>query len=106
MKHISLITTIVLLFLLTELQSQETIIPTFECIGIYWPPEGGAVDKDVLVRFRKTGTSKWHQGLNMKYNPIDQDYDGGNYRGSIVNLTPNMKFNFNWRGQTKKPLTQ
>ena len=92
MKRQIHLTFIFLMFLLPVIQAQETTVPTFECIGIYWSPEGGSVDKDVLVKFRKAGTTEWHHGLNMKYNPIDPDYDGGDYRGSIVNLTPGTKY--------------
>jgi len=73
-------------------KAQVTTIPTFECIGIYWSPEGGSVDKDVLVNFREAGTSQWQMGLNMKYNPQNSSYDGGDYRGSIVKLKPDTKY--------------
>ena len=86
----------VLLLILSLLQinlvAQLTTIPTFECISIYWSPEGGGADKDVLVKFRETGTTEWHNGLNMKYNPQNPTYDGGDYRGSLVNLKPDTEY--------------
>ena len=64
-------------------------IPTFHCLGLYWSPPGGAADKEVLVRYRRQGTSGWKQGLPMRYNPIaNTDEDLTDYRGSIVHLTP------------------
>ncbi len=75
-----------------EAQQTETTVSTFECISLYWSPEGGSYDKDVLVTFREKGASEWKTGLNMKYNPQNSDYDGGDYRGSIVNLTPDTEY--------------
>jgi len=92
MKYSQFFILLILLFLLPVIQAQETTVPTFECIGIYWSPRGGSADKDVLVKFRKTGTKEWKNGLNLKYNPIDPGYDGGDYRGSIVNLTPGTEY--------------
>ena len=64
-------------------------IPTFHCLGLYWSPPGGAADKEVLVRYRRQGTSEWKEALSMRYNPIpDTDEDLTDYRGSIVHLTP------------------
>ena len=64
-------------------------IPTFHCLGLYWSPPGGAADKEVLVRYRRQGTSEWKEALPMRYNPIpDTDEDLTDYRGSIVHLTP------------------
>ena len=64
-------------------------IPTFHCMGLYWSPEGGAVDKEVAVRYRRQGVANWSEALSMRYNPIpDTDEDLADYRGSIVHLTP------------------
>lgn len=63
-------------------------IPTFHCLGLYWSPRGGAADKEVLVRYRRQGTSHWKAALPMRYNPIpNTDEDLTDYRGSIVHLT-------------------
>jgi len=76
-------------------------IPTFHCISVYWSPPGGAADKDVLVNYRATGTpvvskvepSEWAKALPMRYNPIDRTTeDKADYRGSIVNLTPDTEY--------------
>jgi len=64
-------------------------IPTFHCLGLYWSPQGGAADKDVLVGYRRQGASEWKEALPMRYNPIpNTDEDLTDYRGSIVHLTP------------------
>lgn len=64
-------------------------IPTFHCLGVYWSPAGGAAGKDVLVRYRRQGTSEWRDALPMRYNPIAKtDEDLTDYRGSIVHLQP------------------
>ncbi len=74
-----------------------TTVPTFECISVYWSPDGGDYNKDVLVRYREVGSSTWKDGLNIKYNPLSAKIDptnqkGGDYRGSIVNLTPDTEY--------------
>ncbi len=68
-------------------------IPTFHCISVYWSPPEGAADKDVLVNYRAKGTSEWAEALPMRYNPIDRTTeDKADYRGSIVNLTPDTEY--------------
>lgn len=64
-------------------------IPTFHCLGLYWSPPGGGLDKQVLVRYRRRGEAPWKEALPMRYNPIPEtDEDLTDYRGSIVHLTP------------------
>ncbi len=64
-------------------------IPTFHCLGLYWSPEGGTAEREVLVRYRPQGTDAWSAGLPMRYNPIPgTDEDLADYRGSIVHLEP------------------
>src|SRR5437762_2321584 len=64
-------------------------IPTFHCLGLYWSPPGGAVDKPVLVQYRARGATDWSEALPMRFHPVDgTDEDLTDYRGSIVNLTP------------------
>jgi hypothetical protein len=68
-------------------------IPTFHCIGLYWSPQGGAAEKQVLVRYRKQGDSDWREALPMRYNPIPKtEEDLTDYRGSIVHLTPRTTY--------------
>ncbi|MCH8877483.1 MAG: right-handed parallel beta-helix repeat-containing protein [Chloroflexi bacterium] len=68
-------------------------VSTYHSISIYWSPEGGSPDQQVLVRFRPQGRSEWLEGLPMKYRPIsDTELDKATYRGSIVHLTPNIVY--------------
>jgi hypothetical protein len=74
-------------------------VSTFHCLSIYWSPEKGEAGKKLQVKFRETGGT-WHDGLAMRYNPIDDfKHPGqktpeckGDYRGSIVNLTPGTNY--------------
>src|ERR1035437_1722618 len=68
-----------------------TSVSTFHCLSLYWSPENGEAKKQVLVKFREAGGA-WHDGLAMRYNPID-DWKNpgkktpeckGDYRGSLV----------------------
>lgn len=64
-------------------------IPTFHCLGLYWSPPGGTVDRPVRVQYRAQGASPWQEGLPMRYHPIAKtDEDLTDYRGSIVDLAP------------------
>jgi hypothetical protein len=74
-------------------------VPTFHCLSVYWSPAGGATDKKVDVKFREAGSQAWHEGLAMKYNPVENFKEGkkaaecqGDYRGSVVNLTPGTNY--------------
>src|ERR1035437_1471939 len=77
-----------------------TSVSTFHCLSLYWSPENGEAKKQVLVKFREAGEQTWHDGLAMRYNPIeDWKHPGqktseckGDYRGSIVNLTPGTEY--------------
>jgi hypothetical protein len=54
---------------------------TFESIGLYWTPGGGAEDKICQVHYRPAGEQPWHEAL-----PLWFDKRIGEYRGSIVQL--------------------
>ena len=64
-------------------------VSTYHSIGIYWSPAEASPDRQILVRFRPTGSSEWFDGLPMKYQPISNtELDKATYRGSIVHLKP------------------
>jgi hypothetical protein len=64
-------------------------IVTFHCIGLYWSPSGGGLERAVRVRYRKESAPAWQEGLPMRYNPIPEtEEDLADYRGSIVHLSP------------------
>ena len=69
-----------------------TAAATFHCLGIYWSPENGQAGKKVLVKFRAAAEQTWHDGLPMRYNPIQTPECKGDYRGSIVNLKPGTAY--------------
>ena len=69
------------------------VIPTFNCLGIYWSPKNGSAEKQVQVRYRQQGQSQWMDALPMRYNPIPKtDLALADYRGSIVNLAPGTSY--------------
>ncbi|HUU28482.1 MAG TPA: right-handed parallel beta-helix repeat-containing protein [archaeon] len=61
-------------------------VATFECLGIYYK-----VDNDSLgecrVRYRKSGTSQWKEGLPLWFDKRDSEY-----RGSLVGLAPGTEY--------------
>ncbi|GEP41064.1 hypothetical protein [Brevifollis gellanilyticus] len=68
---------------------QALAVPTFHCLGLYWSPPGGALDRAVEVRYRVKDAATWSEGLSMRYNPIEgTEEDLTDYRGSIVHLQP------------------
>jgi len=81
-------------------RGQASSVSTFHCLSLYWSPEGGEAGKKVLVKFKEPSESAWHDGLSMRYNPIDDwKHPGqktpeckGDYRGSIVNLKPGTAY--------------
>ena len=82
--------------------SSPTTVSTFHNISIYWSPEGGSMERDLLVRFREYGADDWHDALPIKFNPIsgsisfygaEVEHDKQEtYRGSIVNLKPATEY--------------
>jgi hypothetical protein len=59
-------------------------VSTFECSGIYWKtPEAGACK----IRYKEVKSTAWKEGLDLVYDSRD-----GEYRGSIIKLTPNTEY--------------
>lgn len=58
-------------------------VTTFQSIGLYWSPPGGAGDNAAKVEFRPAGKGAWRQGLDLWFDSRD-----GQYRGSLVELEP------------------
>jgi len=61
-----------------------SIIPTYECASIYWKIKEDGTCK---LRYRETFESQWREGLDLVY-----DAGEGEYRGSIVGLSPNTTY--------------
>jgi hypothetical protein len=73
-----------ILFITTHLQAQPTAIPTFECLGLYYPSSDTS---ECRVHYRTTKTKEWHQALSLVYDPRNNEH-----RGSIVDLIPNTEY--------------
>jgi len=58
-------------------------VATFHSIGLYWSPAGGSASNAARVEFRKAGTARWRQGLDLWF-----DARNAEYRGSLVELEP------------------
>ena len=72
-----------------ETSSEEpVIVPTFECMSIYWNPSNAASEKKCSVEYKKTGESEWKKGKNLEYTTAL----ASQYRGSIVNLEPSTAY--------------
>lgn len=75
-----------LLFLAITLVAQglfaapPSAVATYECIGLYWQTPAAA---ECAVHYREAGRSEWKPALPLVYDPRD-----GEYRGSIVGLSP------------------
>lgn len=63
--------------------TEPTIVPTYECAGIYWKVEESGSCK---IRYREPD-NKWIEGLDLIYDTRDAEY-----RGSIVGLRPNTSY--------------
>ena len=59
-------------------------VTTFECAGIYWKTVGSGLCK---VRYKEIKSTTWRDNLELVYDPKD-----GEYRGSIINLTPDKDY--------------
>ncbi len=70
-------------------------VPTFNSVGLYWKPTGGAPKHPCTVRYRKKGAEDWRKALDLWCDP--NEHDGAEahtleYRGSIVHLEPGAKY--------------
>ncbi len=68
----------------------QTLIPTFNCVGVYWSPPAGATSIECQVRYRMSGDEEWRSAL-----PLYFDEEVKEYRGSIVNLVPGRTYEVN-----------
>ncbi len=62
-------------------------VSTFQSIGLYWSPPGGAEDNAARVEFRPAGKASWRQGLDLWF-----DSRNSEYRGSLVELEPGTQY--------------
>lgn len=62
-------------------------IPTFESIGLYWQPPSDPGAAGCPVRYRRSGSPAWREGLALWY-----DARNGECRGSLVHLAPGTRY--------------
>jgi len=67
-----------------DMKTNPYAVATYECAGIYWKTAEDGICK---VKYRASGKGQWKDGLEMVY---DKRY--GEYRGSIVGLTPDSDY--------------
>ncbi|MGM0506534.1 MAG: right-handed parallel beta-helix repeat-containing protein [Bacteroidota bacterium] len=60
------------------------VVSTFESAGIYWVTSEAESSE---VRYREAGQRSWNQGLDLVYDPRDEQF-----RGSIVGLEPDTEY--------------
>lgn len=76
------------LLMLRAITAAEPVsVSTFECIGLYWSPENGSENRECRVRYRPAGGTAWRSALPLWFDARDSQY-----RGSIVNLTPDTVY--------------
>ncbi len=90
------------------------VVPTFECLSLYWNTEHGSPDNTCRVRYRKVGTAQWSAALPLWFDrrgpesfryvhdPDRHKRHRGDsisvgdfarqYRGSIVDLQPGTQY--------------
>ncbi|MGE0822624.1 MAG: hypothetical protein AB7G75_21760 [Candidatus Binatia bacterium] len=69
-------------------------VPTFESLGLYWSPAAGSTTNTCHVSYRRTDSTTWKDGL-----PLWFDERNGEYRGSLVHLTPGTTYEIKLRLQ-------
>jgi len=67
--------------------AEPVVVPTFNCFSIYWSPQGGGADRACAVHYRVAGSHEWREAL-----PLWFDARNGEYRGSIVDLSPDTSY--------------
>ncbi len=77
-------------------ESQPQAVPTFQCVGLYWSPEGGSADNVCQVRYRRAGEEQWKEALPLWFDGRSSEElpaeHRRQYRGSIVNLSPGTEY--------------
>src|SRR5665213_781758 len=62
-------------------------VPTYEAVGLYWSNPGATTATGCDVKFRKSGTSAWTQGLALYFDATAKEC-----RGSLVSLAPGTSY--------------
>lgn len=69
--------------LLATARGDITVVPTFECLSLYFAAEGSG---ECHVYYKQSDAAIWRQALDLVY-----DKRNSEYRGSIVNLKPETR---------------
>src|SRR5690554_6269602 len=69
-------------------------VATFECAGIYWKTVEDGFGK---IRYKAQDSNSWNEGLDLVYDARD-----GEYRGSIIKLIPNTRYQVELSNNTEK----
>ncbi|MEW6236595.1 MAG: right-handed parallel beta-helix repeat-containing protein [Candidatus Omnitrophota bacterium] len=70
-------------------------VPTYECIGVYYQsPDRG----ECRIRYRRGGKDSWRESLGLVYDKRD-----GEYRGSLVGLTPDAEYEIELISGNERP---
>lgn len=71
-------------------------VATYNCLGLYWKPQGGSAKKTVGVQYRRKGDSEWKDALPLWFDATEHDEEAlahsYEYRGSIVGLEPGTTY--------------
>lgn len=103
MKHFfeTIFFSFLLLLCISSFSQEPFSVSTFHNISLYWSPAEGGDGIPLEVKFKKSDSEVWIDGLDIRYNPIANvglnpetglRYDKADYRGSIVNLAPNTTY--------------
>lgn len=69
---------------------------TYNCLGLYWKPQGGSPKRAVTVNYRKKGNPDWSEALPLWFDKTEHDAEASahsyEYRGSIVSLDPDTAY--------------
>lgn len=69
---------------LTGKMQNPYAVPTFECAGLYWKVQESG---PCTIRYKEESGRMWRNGLDLVYDQRD-----GEYRGSIIGLSPNTGY--------------
>jgi hypothetical protein len=64
---------------------QPSAVPTFECLGLYWPSE--LEQDECQVKYRRADQKSWRDALPLVYDSREKEY-----RGSLVGLKPGTEY--------------
>jgi len=100
-KTSSISTSLILLFTCSFsglAAGKTTAVATFECVGLYHETDARG---DCHMRYRQSGSEAWRSGMDLVFDTRD-----GQYRGSLVGLTADTKYEIELSVGDEKTSTQ